>query len=661
MPFTNRIFILFISLLSLGACREPVHDDAEDRRIDSVAEGLYLDGHRQEAVKYLDSIYAHKSVSTLGRYLIYSRKEQYYYELPDLALSMLYDDSAIGVIRNSKTERKYVKEYTHALLEKGHIYSKAGQYDSAYKSYLDGYQFVMVTGNQCVMHEFDYFIGMALFRQNERKKARDFFIRSFNEISACDDKEKPWYRMQELLDNIALSLTADSGSIFYFDSCLSFIYHNAGKFHNEEMVANALSTCYKNKGVSLLSIYRLKEAKECMYKAIDVYSQLDSNKYKDIILDRKLELASTFYYADDTQDLVRLWRELKPAAEISKSEHVKRLWLQATFMYYDVTHDYENAYHSYIAFNNFTNEVKYDSGNVSKKDITQDIRNMEQDYKIQLLIKERQLQRLYLCVVIGLSCIAVFIIIMVYRNYKKTRENNELISRQKSALEASNREKDRILNVVAHDLRNPIGSISFLSDTMLMDDDPMLTSDEAFQLIKTSSDGALHLVDELLSVEKDDQRPLKKVDTDINELVKQCLASLKYKADKKKQNLVSKLPDGPVVLGIDKNKMERVLSNLVTNAIKFSKEGGDIELAVQKTNTHVVIEVRDNGIGIPEKMIPGLFDIFSDARRRGTAGEQSYGLGLSICKKIVQDHGGTLTVTSTEGKGSVFIITLPVS
>ena len=113
-------------------------------------------------------------------------------------------------------------------------------------------------------------------------------------------------------------------------------------------------------------------------------------------------------------------------------------------------------------------------------------------------------------------------------------------------------------------------------------------------------------------------------------------------------------------LAVDKEKMARVINNLMTNAIKFSPKGGRIEVMTAKHDNGVVIKVADNGIGIPADKLPGLFRMFTNVRRKGTANEESFGLGLAICKQIVDAHGGTLSVDSTEGQGSTFVITLPV-
>ena len=659
---------IVISFVLFASChRGDVIDDALARKLDKAADTLYLGGQRQEAVRFMDSVHAKWPEKLLLTYFTYARRVQYQIEVNNFDNALQLNDSCILLIEEGKAQQKYAREYIHSLLERGNILSIAKKYDSAYKAYTDGYAFVLKAGDNCARYEFDYHIGMALYGMNNRVKAREFFQQSFAEACNCAGSDKPWYRMQELLGNIALCYKGAPEQMLYYDSCISFINHNKDKFLTREMVADALSTAYRNKGTGLLALNRIPEARESWMKGIDVYMQLDSNKYRNRTLDEQLALAITLYYVDDTEGVKRMWRQLKPVADTVTEGDIKQGWLRLNFMYHEIVEDYKTAYYGMGDLLNFMDSVRYLNNDSSRKDLMQDLRNQEQAYKIQLLTKEKQLQKTYLWVAILLSGVAIVVVIMVYRNYKKTQRVNEIIGRQKAALEASNvekdgliREKDGILNVVAHDLRNPIGSISFIADMMLMEDGSALGTAEAFGMIKSASIGSLQLVDELLEVARNDKSTLKKAPTDMSGLVKDSVAALKYKADEKEQQLVYQADEQVGTLAVDKEKMARVINNLMTNAIKFSPKGGRIEVMTAKHDNGVVIKVADNGIGIPADKLPGLFRMFTNVRRKGTANEESFGLGLAICKQIVDAHGGTLSVDSTEGQGSTFVITLPV-
>jgi len=115
-----------------------------------------------------------------------------------------------------------------------------------------------------------------------------------------------------------------------------------------------------------------------------------------------------------------------------------------------------------------------------------------------------------------------------------------------------------------------------------------------------------------------------------------------------------------LILSVDDGKINQVLNNLIGNAIKYSYPESKITIRVFKEDAQVVTQVIDEGQGIPEKEIEGLFNPFKRASVQPTSGETSHGLGLAIVKKIIEGHNGRVGVTSKSGKGSVFYFTLPI-
>jgi len=137
-----------------------------------------------------------------------------------------------------------------------------------------------------------------------------------------------------------------------------------------------------------------------------------------------------------------------------------------------------------------------------------------------------------------------------------------------------------------------------------------------------------------------------------------CVELLHFKADAKMQKIT--LQAAHVTLSVNREKMWRVVSNLVANAIKFSPSGAGILVQMTETSQQVIIAVEDHGIGIPIEMKDKIFDMFTEAQRPGTAGEQPFGLGLAISKQIVEAHGGKLWFNSKPGNGTTFYVELPI-
>ena len=227
------------------------------------------------------------------------------------------------------------------------------------------------------------------------------------------------------------------------------------------------------------------------------------------------------------------------------------------------------------------------------------------------------------------------------------------------AIEKANAFKNEILGMVAHDLRNPIGAVETIAMMMEMEE---VTKDthENLEMIKTSCAKARGIITDLLDAANNENINI--IDTqrtELNHFLKSIVND--WKAQKNgKGNLALIGSKDQIFAEINAEKLQRVMDNLITNALKFSKEGGKIDIYLSEKDGFAVVEVRDYGVGIPPNMLPHIFERFSKARRQGVHGEQSTGLGLSISKQIIENHNGTIEVMSEERKGSTFTIKLPI-
>ena len=232
----------------------------------------------------------------------------------------------------------------------------------------------------------------------------------------------------------------------------------------------------------------------------------------------------------------------------------------------------------------------------------------------------------------------------------------------KEELLKSSDSKDRILATVAHDLRNPIQNVQGLGNLLKMiNPDRTREELEILDRVQKSCLKALDLISELLEISELEGNPsqIEKQPTNLNEFISEVLESFQTVAMNKKLELKLHPLEKQLSVAIHKPKFSRVVENLLTNAIKFTDENGKIEVKLYEEDQDVIIEIEDNGIGIPSKLQPIIFDKFSGARRSGLRGEKSTGLGMSIVKQIVKIHQGNIWLKSVEGKGSQFFIKLP--
>lgn len=250
-----------------------------------------------------------------------------------------------------------------------------------------------------------------------------------------------------------------------------------------------------------------------------------------------------------------------------------------------------------------------------------------------------------------------------------SRVNNELanlqrdLARKNAELARLNEQKNRLLGMAAHDLRSPLGVIQSYSE-FLRDEAAEALEEEQRGFVDAILDASrfmLSLIDDLLDVAQIEAGTLRLelCETDLADLVRHNLVLNRVLAARKDIRVELAAPDAPVLVSIDARKIEQVLNNLIGNAIKYSHRGAAVSVAVQSEPDTARIVVRDEGQGIAAADIPLLFQPFSTAGKRGTSGEPSTGLGLAIVRRIVEGHGGQVSLESAPGKGAAFTVSLP--
>lgn len=246
--------------------------------------------------------------------------------------------------------------------------------------------------------------------------------------------------------------------------------------------------------------------------------------------------------------------------------------------------------------------------------------------------------------------------------------NNELATtqrtlvQQRNDLRTLNEEKNRFLGMAAHDLRSPLASILLFSDVLLRRGTLGEKDRTAVEQIKNVTRKMAAIIDDFLDISRIEAGALtlNRVVVDLNALVADMVALLRPVAERKEIRL-HLAPGEPLSLAIDAAKIEQVVTNLVTNAIKFSPPRTVVILGVARREHVAEISVRDEGPGIERDDIPQLFVPFKRGAAAPTGSEASVGLGLAICSKIVDAHGGRIRVESTPGEGATFYVVLPLN
>lgn len=250
-----------------------------------------------------------------------------------------------------------------------------------------------------------------------------------------------------------------------------------------------------------------------------------------------------------------------------------------------------------------------------------------------------------------------------------SRLNNELVNYQREMAKKNvefselNRIKNQFLGMVVHDLRNPLSNILMLSDFIKAEDEGLGENQlELVTLINSSATAMLSLVNELLDVSAIESGEIKlnREDADITILIKKIVDLNANHAARKDIKLHLKTIDNVERIFVDVNKIEQVMSNLLTNAIKYSYPGTNVYVTMEIVNDFITISVKDEGQGIHETELKNLFKPFQKTSAKTTGGETSTGLGLFIVKRIIEQHGGSIKVESKIGEGSTFSFSLKI-
>ena len=676
----GAFFFLLISL-SFSSCQSPTkpapsgYSQAFLPVLDKVS-AMFDSNRTEQGLHYLDSAMSridnpniNDKFRALAFHFVYWEKTKV-----NNQRALLYADSMLAVANKSVSQKDYQTNYVEANMALGDIYFAMQKYNEAYRHYFQGFRIGKNYLNNGALSDYSYRMGMILYKMGHYKLAAGYFKESYRLSFPTRDKFADFYRNQEVLDNIALSYKHNGNldsAMFYFAKALQYIDQNSAQYKNRpNMIDVARAVVYGNQAEVLMIKGDTAGAAELLRRSIAVNLR-QGNDNRDAEL-AEIKLAGLYYDSHDNEQLKKLLGDLRIQLDSVKNEDAEADWNRLMSGYYLRSNDIK-ASREYLQAYVTLQDSNIKKLNILKEsDVNQQLDSFEKQYLIDNLRGHNKIQQEYLYAAIICAVMASIIITLVFINWKRSKRDikivnalNRQVSLQKVDLEkslddlkASISEKDRILRAVAHDLRNPIGGIASL--TLAMEDDDFTPEQrELINLIRETSNDTLELISELLEVTNDGKSTLKKELVDINTLTGKSVDLLRFKASEKNQQIDLQVLQQPGELLISREKIGRVLGNLITNAIKFSPRGGVISVCIRDLKRDVEISVKDNGIGIPENMQREIFNMFTEAKRPGTAGEKSFGLGLSISKQIVESHNGTIWVESKPGSGSTFYVRLP--
>jgi PAS domain S-box-containing protein len=250
---------------------------------------------------------------------------------------------------------------------------------------------------------------------------------------------------------------------------------------------------------------------------------------------------------------------------------------------------------------------------------------------------------------------------------KKIREElhrqTETLRRQAEALKEADRRKDEFLALLGHELRNPLAPIRNGLHILLLPDVDHASVRQVKDMMEKQVNHLTRMVDDLLDVSRITRGriQLRKEPVELSRAVSYAVESVRPLVESQNHTLTVSLPPAAVHVEADPTRFEQILVNLLNNALKYTRPGGQVALIAEREGDEAVIRVRDNGIGIPAELLPKVFDLFTQVEESLERSQGGLGIGLTLVKNLVELHGGRVSAHS-EGpdKGSEFVVRLPV-
>jgi signal transduction histidine kinase len=673
--------MLFVFSLFLFSCAPNKNDNGNySPQFKSIYDTvtLYYEIKKKPLIgtRYLDSSFKqlkHPFVNDWFRFysfhFVYERKGAH-----NPRKTLLYADSMMLMAKKSITKKQYLINYAEANFATGDAYFDLSQFSDAYRYYYQGYFIGKNLINNEILAEYTYRMGMILFKQTYYLKAANYFKISYGQSMAYKNDFRAFYQRQELLGNIGESYKnanmVDSAS-HYFTMALNYINSNTSRFSNiPNMLEIARGVIYGDQGEIALMTRNYDAAEQLFKKSIAINLRKGHDNHDAQLTE--IKLSHLYLLQNKTDKLFDLLNSLRVQLDSLGNGDAEPNWNDLMSKYYTHKKDYEKALHYLRTYSSLKDSVIKKTNSLKNTDVNQQQAVFDKQNQIDNLKDNNKLQLIYIYLAILFSGMAVVIIFLVFRNLKRSKKDivaikalNNHINDQNNNLEyalaklkLNSQEKDRILRTVAHDLRNPIGGIASLTSVMT-EDNYTEEQKEMLTLIKETSFNSLELINEILEATNIATAKLNIELIDINGLLYNSVELLRFKAAEKNQVINFEPLDSPQELLISREKIWRVISNLISNAIKFSPVNACIMVKTVNFEHNVQVSVKDHGIGIPDKLKSQVFNMFTEAKRPGTEGEKSFGLGLSICQQIVEKHNGHIWFESDTENGTTFYFSLP--
>lgn len=531
----------------------------------------------------------------------------------------------------------------------GNIYNEKGEYKKAMEAYTYAAKMNTEIGNEKNAGINMANIGLINQKLSNYDKALDYYAKSDSLFKKFDFLPGRAF----VLKNMGVVYRNQEKP----DAALEK-YHQALESYKQMDLKREMSQVYENIGNIYSDRSQSKEAIHNYHRSLSIAVQTSDSINMAIF---NQSLGQEFFYA----------KKWDSAAFYSKQalEMAKEVGANLTTMdgykvlaeVYRAKSQHEKAYAALEEYQAMRDSLY----TIEKRDLAEEIeaqyQNEEKTKEIALLASEKELQALQLSKrknerngTIAFSVFILLLAILLYNQYRiKQKANKEL--------QELGRLKSNFFANISHEFRTPLTLIKGPIEHLEQNPEEQLGRNDV-KMIRRNTNKVLGLVNQLLDLSRIDEGKLqlKSTEGDVFKCLRTAAASFNSYAAQRNMDYRVEIPSETLWAAFDRDKLEKVAYNLLSNAFKFSEDGELVALEVSYTNVELVIQVSDSGHGISEDKLPFIFDRFYQVDGGITKEREGSGIGLSLSKDLVELMDGTITVSSEEGKGTYFTVQIPI-
>lgn len=575
----------------------------------------------------------------------------------DYSTALRYDNLALQNSLESYDSTNLGIDYNNVASD----YFDLGEYDEAYYYFTQSYRTARAIDDSLRMTIALHNVGRVFKELGQYDRALEHLNLSREMSRKITDIEGIPYSLDEIGD-----VLLRKGE---YDSALSILLRSVRLTRQQKLLSLEPKTLAKLATVNLHS----KNYKDALayYDTTYKLHEKTGNEFgiAEVELGRGLVLMAQGKYEEAMQSINR-------SLSMAKESNARTLEIRGYHTLselYELKGDFQQALEYFRQFKNLEDSLF--SQDMQEKLLRDQIRfeTEDKDTEIAALNEERDLKddtikkqefiRNILVVVMALS---VILLATVYRSGQRRRQINTLLLKHQQEMETRSEElerlnqvKDKFFSIISHDLRSPINALAGLLD--LLDKGAVKPEELSRHIheLKSRFNHTRTLLNNLLdwTLLQMDKLNLQATRIDLHKIVDENIQLL-GSVPNKQIKLNNQVPPGTIGFA-DSNTVNLVIRNLMTNAIKFTNDGGEVIIGAEEKGHEWLISITDNGVGMNDDVLKILFDKTAPYTTRGTANEKGTGLGLILCKEFVEKNGGKLYVESEVGKGSKFSFTVP--